>query len=92
MKHWIPSMTLMLALAAGPVSAKQADDRDLLGMAVIGNRELPMSLYIVPWKRARLGDGSPSPSSSLLSEGLSPLDPEVFRRELNYYEAVQAAR
>lgn len=72
--------------------AESAEERALRGMAVIGNRELPKSLYIVPWKSAELGEATPSPRSGLFNEGLTPLDPEVFRREIKYHEALQAAQ
>lgn len=66
------------------------EERQLHGMDVIGNRELPKALYIVPWQSAELGEAMPSPASGLFNEGLGPLDPEVFRRELDYYQAMQA--
>jgi len=82
---------LLLLLPAAAV-AETEQERRLAGMAVIGNQELPKSLYIVPWKSAELGEAAPSPSSGMFSEGLTPLDPEVFRREVKYYDAMQATR
>lgn len=82
----------LLAASAPGAAAQGEDDRDLQGMSVIGNRELPKTLYIVPWQSAELGEGTPTPSSGMFSQGLAPLDPEVFRRELDYYDAIQAAR
>jgi len=75
----------MAALAA----TDNDDQRQLQGMDVIGNRELPKALYIVPWQSAELGESIPSPFSGVFGEGLNPLDPEVFRRELDYYQAMQ---
>lgn len=46
----------------------------------------------MPWQSAELGDASLGPTSSLFNEGLGPLDPEVFRRELDYHQAMQAAQ
>ncbi len=88
----IPILALLALAAPVAALAKSAEERQLQGMAVIGNQELPKSLYIVPWKRAALGEAAPSPTSSLFAEGLAPLDPEVFRRELKYHDALQATR
>ena len=58
--------------------------------AITGNRELPKVMVIVPWKKADLGDLTGRPANSLLNEVLEPVDREVFRRELRYFEAVEA--
>lgn len=57
-----------------------------------GNRELPRVLYIVPWKKAPVGDLVGRPVESLLDEVLAPLDRDVFVREVEYYESLQASR
>jgi len=55
-----------------------------LGMSILGNQEAPKALVIVPWKSSELGNG---PSvSTLLDESRLPVDKEVFRRMLIYYE------
>ena len=46
----------------------------------------PKVLYIVPWKRADLGDVVGKPVNSLLDEVLQPLDRDVFKRENRYYD------
>ena len=66
----------------------RADRLDLDTTVVTGNRELPKVLYIVPWKKADLGDLPAQPFNSLLDEVLTPVDRDVFRREVTYYEAV----
>lgn len=55
---------------------------------ITGNRELPKVLYIVPWKRADLGDLQGRPVNSLLDEVLTPVDRDVFKRENRYYRAL----
>jgi hypothetical protein len=57
---------------------------------VTGNRELPKVLYIVPWKKADIGDLPAQPFNTLLDEVLTPVDRDVFRREVTYYGAVSA--
>lgn len=58
---------------------------DLDVSVVTGNRELPKVLYIVPWKKAELGDLPEQPFNSLLDEALKPVDRDEFRREVAYF-------
>ncbi len=46
-------------------------------------------LYVVPWKRADLGDPAGKPAKSLLDEVLAPVDRDVFRRQNRYHDALQ---
>jgi len=62
-----------------------AQDRaDIDKTQIIGNRELPKVLYIVPWKKPVPGDLSNRPLASVLDEALAPVDRDVFRRQINY--------
>ncbi len=58
------------------------------GMAVIGNRELPKALFIVPWKDPDAALAPERPVNSLIDEALEPVDPDVFRRKLDYFNTV----
>jgi hypothetical protein len=69
---------------------KRSDRLDLETTVVTGNRELPKVLYIVPWKKADIGDLPAQPFNTLLDEVLTPVDRDVFRREVTYYGAVSA--
>jgi hypothetical protein len=51
---------------------------------IIGNRELPKVLYIVPWKKPAAGELSGPPVESVLDEALAPIDRDVFRRQVHY--------
>ena len=86
MKQTLP-FALLLA-AAG--SAWAQDRADIDKTQVIGNRELPKVLYIVPWKKPLPGQLSGKPVNSVLDEALAPVDREVFRRQVNYSGQVQA--
>jgi hypothetical protein len=68
----------------------QNDRLDLDTTIVTGNRELPKVLYIVPWKKADLGDLPAQPFNTLLDEVLTPIDRDVFRREVTYYGVVSS--
>jgi hypothetical protein len=46
-------------------------------------------MYVVPWKKPDLGDFGGRPAKSLLDELLQPLDRDVFKRQVRYYDALQ---
>jgi hypothetical protein len=68
----------------------QNDRLELDTTIVTGNRELPKVLYIVPWKKADLGELPAQPFNTLLDEVLTPVDRDVFRREVTYYGVVSS--
>jgi hypothetical protein len=70
------------------VARPNSDRLNLDTTVVTGNRELPKVLYIVPWKKSDLGDLPAQPFNTLLDEALTPVDRDVFRREVTYYDAV----
>jgi hypothetical protein len=79
---------------AGSATAQKGPggtDRLELGTATVtGDREQPKVMYIVPWKKSDIGDLTGKPLNSLVDEILSPIDRDVFKREVVYYKAVQA--
>ncbi|MCY7315662.1 MAG: hypothetical protein LH480_08600 [Rubrivivax sp.] len=79
---------LGLALLAG-MPAWAQDRADIDRTQIIGNRELPKVLYIVPWKKPLPGTLSGRPVHSVLDEALSPVDREVFRRQVDYDTQMQ---
>jgi len=58
--------------------------KTLSGMSILGNEEAPKALVIIPWKSSELGDDISL--SDTLDDRATPVDKEVFLRELNYYE------
>src|SRR5450755_991536 len=78
------------AAAAASAAAPAQDRADLDRSQIIGNRELPKVLYIVPWKKPGPGDLTGRPLVSVLDEALSPLDRDVFRRQVRYDAQTQA--
>ena len=60
--------------------------KEISGISIMGNKEAPKSLFIVPWKSSELGDEN-TLSSSLLNEKMVPVDKDVFQRELDFYSA-----
>lgn len=77
------------AAPAGTPARGNADRIELNATQITGNAELPRVMYVVPWKRAELGDLAGRPAKSLLDEVLTPVDRDVFRRQNRYYEALR---
>lgn len=81
-------LALTTLLVAG--SAFAQDRADIDRTQIIGNRELPKVLYIVPWKKPLPGALAGRPLASVLDEALAPVDRDVFRRHVNYHGQVEA--
>lgn len=72
-------------LAGGYVFPVKAEEvKAISGMSIVGNNEAPKSLYIVPWKSSEIGMETDL-SSNLLNESLTPVDKDVFLREIDFY-------
>jgi hypothetical protein len=84
MKTYIVSL---LVLIMSFTSAAE-EVKELSGISIIGNKEAPKSLYIVPWKNSQVGVET-SLTSGLLDESSKLIDKEVFMRELEFYELSQ---
>jgi hypothetical protein len=83
------SLTLLTLAGAAAVACAQ-DRADIDRTQIIGNRELPKVLYIVPWKKPLPGQLAGRPVASVLDEALAPIDRDVHRREVAYAQQVQA--
>ncbi len=63
---------------------KKSEAKELSGMSIVGNDEAPKSLYIVPWKSSELG--VEADLTMFLNEGDVPVDRDVFKRQLDFYQ------
>ena len=86
MKRIYSLVTLLLIFITANTIAE--DRLELQGTAIIGNKELPKVLYIVPWKDSELPQLSEPPLESLIDEALAPLDREEFRSKIRYHNAL----
>jgi len=66
------------------LSTPAQDRADIDRTQIIGNRELPKVLYIVPWKKPLPGDPAARAPASVLDEAFAPVDRDVLRRQLQY--------
>jgi len=64
--------------------AKPEGDKELSGMSIVGNDEAPKALYIVPWKSSEMGEGTGL--DMVLDASDTPVDRDVFKRQLEFYE------
>lgn len=94
----LPTLLLALANPAGaqnelpavgtaPLSTTPAAEA---GTTIIGERESPIGLYIMPWRESAPESGMDRPAR-LLQEKLMPVDEQVFVRQLEYYNALSGA-
>ena len=81
------ALLLMLGLASSPDLPAQ-DSLQLEGTAITGNKELPMVLYILPWKTVERFDIESPPISSIMDQPLAPLDRATFKRTIHYHQAI----
>lgn len=58
--------------------------QELNGISIIGNKELPKSLVIVPWKASLPGKNDFSLQRHI-NEYIQPVDKEVFQRKVDFY-------
>ncbi len=79
---WLAAVASLGAVLGS--SALAQDRAEIDRTQIIGNRELPKVLYIVPWKKPLPGDLSGRPGLSVLDEALAPVDRDVFRRQVQY--------
>lgn len=86
-----PTPAPATATRRGAAAAPATTDRATIDRAqIIGNRELPKVLYIVPWRAPDAAMPDQRPPNSVLDEALAPIDRDVFRRQLRFDAATQA--
>ncbi|MES9946490.1 MAG: hypothetical protein ABW080_16175 [Candidatus Thiodiazotropha sp.] len=59
---------------------------DLEGTAIFGNKESPNILYVVPWRSAKRLTNMMPPETGRRDELFAPLDRDVFRRQIDWYQ------
>ena len=86
MNKRLPALTTLCVAC----TAFAQDRADIDRTQIIGNRELPKVLYIVPWKKPLPGALAGRPLASVLDEALAPVDRDVFARQVNYHGQIEA--
>lgn len=92
MKATYTAGLLICCLLLPPLVRAQQETVEMEGTSIIGNRELPKVLYIVPWKKPAPGELVAQPIKSIYESAMVPLDRDVFRRQLKYFRAFNDSR
>ena len=83
-------LAVLLTIGCLVAPAFGQDRAEIDPTKIIGNRELPKVLYIVPWKKPLPGELAGRPPASVVDEALAPVDRDVFRRQVRYDKLEQA--
>ena len=89
MPRGLATLTIVLvastSMAAEPPksASKPPETKEMSGISILGNQDAPKSLVIVPWKSSEIGAGIGLANS--LNSRATPLDKDVFGRQLHYY-------
>ncbi len=84
------ALALLSCLSIASLQAAEIEET-VLGMNVSGNKEAPNLLYIIPWKESS-DKASPPEVYRLMDEVYSTVDPDVFQKEVNFFEQLQTAQ
>ncbi len=79
-----------LMLTASMTAAAQ-QRLEMEGTAIIGNKELPRVLYIVPWKSAEPVALTTPPFRSVLDEDVGQVERSSFKRKLEIYQQLNSS-
>jgi hypothetical protein len=74
----------LLSMQVWADDANPDEPKTMSGISILGNQEAPKSLVIVPWKGSEIG-ADLGFSSDMLDDGATPVDRDVFMRQLDYY-------
>ena len=86
----IKPVTLLISLLLS-LPAIAADQVELEGTSIIGNRELPKVLYIAPWKKPYMSELG-RPVNSLINDTLAPIERDVMTRTIRYHDQLAERR
>ena len=83
------SLHLLLISAISCIANASAQERlQMEGTEIIGNKELPRVLYIVPWKSVERFDIKSPPITSIMEQELTRIDRASFKRQIHYHDAI----
>ena len=79
---------LSLVFVSGQLLAE--DRLKLDDTAIVGSRELPKVLYVVPWKESRRGTLAGVSENGSFKQSMTALDRDEFLRELKYFNVLNS--
>ncbi len=82
-------LTTGALFALSTIATIQAQESvQLEGTEIIGNKELPRVLYIVPWKSVERFDIETPAIDSIMDQQLKRIERTAFRRKIHFYNVV----
>ena len=82
-------LLILLTFALFGITAIQAQETlQMEGTEIIGNKELPRVLYIVPWKSVERFEIKTPAITSIMDQQLTRIDRTSFRRAMRYHDAI----
>ena len=94
MKNYSVLVTVIAIILFSMIISGQtfaADRLELDETSIVGSKELPKVLYIVPWKDTTVGSMASATPDNSSNKGMRTLDREVFQRELQYFGMLQGS-
>ena len=82
----LPLFALTLMILHAPLYA--VERLDLEGTDIVGSKDQPQVLYIVPWKESAMDHMVVKPGMRLEDQLLQPLDRDIFKRQIDFYQAL----
>jgi len=87
--HQLIRIPLLTLLATASQAAWSLDE----GTTIIGTKEAPNVLNVVPWQNRELNidpwEAKPTLDSQLLNDSLKPVDQDELRRQVEYFNLLQ---
>lgn len=84
---------LLLIISLASLLSAQIVIAEESGTTIIGSKEAPNVLNLVPWQERELSvnpwDATPNLESQLLDDSLKTIDQDELRREMDYYNTLQ---
>ena len=87
----VACFAMVLTITSVAEEPRGTDRLELESTSVTGNEELPKVMYIVPWKATDVRDLRGKPLNSVMDEEISPVDRDVFQRQVKYYDQLNAS-
>ena len=79
-------MIVVIAIMSVTFPCFAKDRLELDEASIQGARELPKVLYILPWKKSDTDD-RPVKMQTMVDEVMAPVDRNVLKRQIRYYES-----
>ena len=85
---YIVSFVFSICAAFATSTLIAEEQINMEALSIIGNKELPNVLYILPWKHSDLPDMVELPLSGLINDALKPIDRKTLLRQQHYQRII----